>query len=48
MGILNAKKRWTTIYWQWHVNKFLKKSHEVTRMPLIFKNDARPLSEHHF
>jgi hypothetical protein len=26
----NAKKRWTTIYWR--VNKFLKKSHVVTRL----------------
>jgi hypothetical protein len=27
---INAKKRWTTIYW--HVNKFLRKSHIVTRL----------------
>jgi hypothetical protein len=26
---INAKKRWTTIYWR--VNKFLKESHIVTR-----------------
>jgi hypothetical protein len=29
MGTINAKKRWTTIYWR--VNKFLKESHIVTR-----------------
>jgi hypothetical protein len=29
MVTVNAKKRWTTIYWR--VNKFLKKSHIVTR-----------------
>jgi hypothetical protein len=28
METVNAKKRWTTVYWR--VNKFLKKSHEVT------------------
>jgi hypothetical protein len=27
---VNAKKRWTTIYWR--VNKFLKESHVVTRL----------------
>jgi hypothetical protein len=27
---VNAKKRWTTIYWR--VNKFLKESHIVTRL----------------
>jgi hypothetical protein len=30
MGIVNAKKRWTTIYWR--VNKSLKESHIVTRL----------------
>jgi hypothetical protein len=30
MDTVNAKKRWTTIYW--HVNKFLKESHIVTRL----------------
>jgi hypothetical protein len=29
MDTVNAKKRWTTIYWR--VNKFLKESHIVTR-----------------
>jgi hypothetical protein len=29
MESVNAKKRWTTIYWR--VNKFLKKSHKLTR-----------------
>jgi hypothetical protein len=29
MDTVNAKKRWTTKYWS--VNKFLKKSHEMTR-----------------
>jgi hypothetical protein len=28
MDNVNAKKRWTTIYWR--VNKFLKESHVVT------------------
>jgi hypothetical protein len=30
MDTVNAKKRWTSIYWR--VNKFLKKSHIVTRL----------------
>jgi hypothetical protein len=30
MDIVNAEKRWTTIYWR--VNKFLKESHIVTRL----------------
>jgi hypothetical protein len=30
MDTINAKKRWTTIYWR--VNKLLKKSHEVTHV----------------
>jgi hypothetical protein len=30
MNTVNAKKRWTTIYWR--VNKFLKESHVVTRI----------------
>jgi hypothetical protein len=30
MNTVNAKKRWTTIYWR--VNKFLKESHVVTRL----------------
>jgi hypothetical protein len=30
MDTINAKKRWTTIYWR--VNKFLKESHTVTRL----------------
>jgi hypothetical protein len=30
MDSVNAKKRWTTIYWR--VNKFLKESHLVTRL----------------
>jgi hypothetical protein len=30
MDTVNAKKRWTTIYWR--VNKFLKESHIVTRL----------------
>jgi hypothetical protein len=30
METVNAKKIWTTIYWC--VNKFLKKSHIVTRL----------------
>jgi hypothetical protein len=30
MDTVNAKKRWTTI--NWRVNKFLKKSHKVTRL----------------
>jgi hypothetical protein len=29
MDTVNAKKRWTTIYWR--VNKFLKESHIVAR-----------------
>jgi hypothetical protein len=28
MDTVNAKKKWTTIYWR--VNKFLKESHVVT------------------
>jgi hypothetical protein len=32
MDTVNAKKRWTTIYWR--VNKFLKKSHIVTRIAM--------------
>jgi hypothetical protein len=41
MGTVNAKERWTTIYWR--VNKFLKKSHIVTRrakerVGIIFEN----------
>jgi hypothetical protein len=30
MDTINAKNRWTTIYWR--VNKFLKECHEVTRL----------------
>jgi hypothetical protein len=30
MDTVNAKKRWTTIYWR--VNKSLKESHVVTRI----------------
>jgi hypothetical protein len=30
MDTVNAKKRWTTIYWR--VNKFLKESHVVPRL----------------
>jgi hypothetical protein len=30
MDSVNAKKRWTTIYWR--VNKFFKESHVVTRL----------------
>jgi hypothetical protein len=30
MDNINAKKRWTTIYWR--VNKFLKESHKVTHV----------------
>jgi hypothetical protein len=30
MDTVNAKKRWTTIYWR--VNKFLKQSHIETRL----------------
>jgi hypothetical protein len=33
MDTVNVKKRWTTIYWR--VNKFLKESHEVTRLAKI-------------
>jgi hypothetical protein len=36
MDTVNAKKRWTTIYWRFH--KFLKKSYDVG----VLK------SEHHF
>jgi hypothetical protein len=38
METVNAKKRWTTIYWR--VNKLRKESHIVTRSVLK--------SEHHF
>jgi hypothetical protein len=40
MDTVNAKKRWTTIYWQ--VNKFLKESHVVfakERVSLLRMND---------
>jgi hypothetical protein len=46
MDTVNAKKRWTTIYWR--VNKFLKESHEVTSIAkervLLKINDINDIS----